>query len=230
MEKGLVLVVEDDPDIVEILEAYLARDGYRTVHANDGETGLAHVATLSPDLALLDIRLPRLDGLDLLTRIRRETDTAVILVTALAEDIDRLSGLRLGADDYIVKPFNPHEVVARVNAVLRRKRPAAEAAVLRYDSLEVDVRAYSAAVVTSEMRARLTLTLSEFRLLAHMVRRPAHTFTRGDLIDACLPDSDALERTVDTHIAHLRRKLEAAGARDYLTTVRGVGYRLAPAR
>lgn len=122
MDKGLILIVEDDPDIIQILDAYLVREGYRTVRASDGETALTHFSMLRPDLVLLDIRLPKFDGIEVLNRIRRERETPVIMVTSLAEDMDKLTGLRLGADDYIVKPFNPHELIARVNAVLKRTR------------------------------------------------------------------------------------------------------------
>ena len=120
MENYLVLIVEDEPAISRLLEAYLSREGFRTVLASDGETALQQHAYLKPDLVLLDIRIPKLDGLAVLARLRHTSSTPVIMVTALADDLDRLSGLHLGADDYVVKPFNPQEVVARVKAVLRR--------------------------------------------------------------------------------------------------------------
>lgn len=227
IDKGLILIVEDEPEIAQILDAYLVRDGFRTVRAGDGETALQHHQMLVPDLVLLDVRIPRLDGFEVLARIRREGNTPAILVTALAEDLDRLSGLRLGADDYVVKPFNPQEVVARVNAVLRRSRggAAAGSAILRHNNVEVDVDAYSAFVCANGGRRSLPLTLSEFRILAHMIRRPTHAFERAEILDACLPDSEALVRTVDTHIANLRRKLDDLGAPGHLNAVRGVGYR-----
>jgi two-component system response regulator AdeR len=152
------------------------------------------------------------------------------MVTALAEDLDRLTGLRLGADDYVVKPFNPQEVVARVNAVLRRTRNGAGATVLRFENVEVDLDAHVAFVEKSGRRHSVPLTLSEFRILAHMIRRPTHAFDRADILDACLPDSDALARTVDTHIANLRRKLEDLGASGLFSAVRGVGYRFVEPR
>jgi CheY-like chemotaxis protein len=120
VDNSLVLIVEDEPVIAQILEGYLSRDGFRTVRASDGETALQHHALLKPDIVLLDVRLPKLDGFGVLGRLRQAGSTPVIMVTAVADDIDRLSGLRLGADDYVVKPFNPQEVVARVRAVLRR--------------------------------------------------------------------------------------------------------------
>lgn len=228
LDKGLILIVEDEPAIVGILEAYLTRDGFRTVSASDGEIALRHHAMLSPDLVLLDVRMPKYDGFEVLARLRRESNIPVIMVSALAEDIDRLSGLRLGADDYIIKPFNPQEVVARVNAVLRRTRNHAGSSTLRYENILVDFDAHAAFIDTEAERQLLPLTLSEFRILAHMIRRPTHAFPRNDLLDACLPQSDALVRTIDTHIANLRRKIEVAGGPSGLfPAVRGIGYRLA---
>ncbi|QWK81356.1 response regulator [Ochrobactrum sp. BTU1] len=225
MENSLILIVEDEPDIARILSAYLESEGFRTVRAADGETALQHHSLLSPDLVLLDVRLPKLDGFAVLGRLRQSDNTPVIMITALAEDLDRLSGLRLGADDYILKPFNPQEVVARVKAVLRRTNAVHQEAVRRFGALEVDFKSYSAFVYHDESRTALQLTLSEFRILAYMIRRPTHAFERGDILDACLPESDALARTVDTHISNLRRKLEDLGQAGFFTAVRGIGYR-----
>lgn len=225
MENSLVLIVEDEPEIAQILAAYLQREGYRTVRAADGETALQHHALLSPDLVLLDVGLPRLDGFSVLTRLRQTDNTPIIMITALAEDIDRLSGLRLGADDYVVKPFNPQEVVARVKAVLRRTHGAQQETIRRFGDFEVDFKAYSVFVNQDGKRLALQLTLSEFRILAYMIRRPTHAFERADILDACLPESEALARTVDTHISNLRRKLEEIGQTGFFSTVRGIGYR-----
>ncbi|MFE0016142.1 response regulator [Mesorhizobium sp. NPDC059054] len=227
MDKGLILIVEDEPRIAEILEAYLAREGFRTVTAANGELALSHHAMLSPDLVLLDVRIPRLDGFEVLARIRQEATTPVIMVTALAEDIDRLSGLRLGADDYVVKPFNPQEVVARVNAVLRRSRAAGASRTLRFAPVEVDLDAHAVFIDAGTSRQPLALTLSEFRIVAYMIRRPTHAFGRADILDACLPENDALAKTVDTHVANLRRKFENAGVPGLFQAVRGIGYRFA---
>jgi two-component system response regulator AdeR len=152
------------------------------------------------------------------------------MITALAEDLDRLSGLRLGADDYIVKPFNPQEVVARVKAVLRRSRGEMDQTTRRFGNFEVDFKAYTAFVHQQEGRVALQLTLSEFRILAYMIRRPTHAFERADLLDACLPESEALARTVDTHISNLRRKVEDLGQFGFFCAVRGVGYRFCEPR
>lgn len=227
MGSTLVLIVEDELAIAKILEAYLERDGFRTVQASDGQTALQHHAILKPDLVLLDAGIPKLDGFAVLARLRQTSQTPVIMVTARADDIDRLSGLHLGADDYIVKPFNPQEVVARVRAVLRRSHGGQTDTVLRHRALEIDLDSYTAFVTREEERHALPLTLSEFRILAHMARRPGQVFSRAELLDACLPESDALERTVDTHVSNLRRKFEASGESDWFPAVRGVGYRLA---
>lgn len=231
LDKGLILIVEDEPAIAGILEAYLIRDGFRTVTASDGEIALRHNSMLSPDLILLDVKMPRHDGFEVLARVRRDSNTPVIMISALAEELDRLSGLRLGADDYVIKPFNPQEVVARVNAVLRRTRNNAANVAIRYENILVDFDAHAAFTDTGDERQLLSLTLSEFRILAHMIRRPTHAFPRNDLLDACLPQSDALVRTIDTHIANLRRKIEASGGPSGLfPAVRGIGYRLAEPR
>jgi two-component system response regulator AdeR len=225
VENSLVLIVEDEPEIAQILAAYLQREGYRTVRAADGETALQHHGLLSPDLVLLDVGLPKLDGFSVLTRLRQTDNTPIIMITALAEDIDRLSGLRLGADDYVVKPFSPQEVVARVKAVLRRTHGGQQETIRRFGDFEVDFKAYSVFVNQDGKRLALQLTLSEFRILAYMIRRPTHAFERADILDACLPESDALARTVDTHISNLRRKLEEIGQTGFFSTVRGIGYR-----
>jgi two-component system response regulator AdeR len=227
MNNALVLVVEDDPDIGRVLEAYLAREGLRTVRAVDGEIALQHHLSLRPDLILLDANLPKLDGFSVLAEVRRRGDTPVVFVTALAEDVDKLSALRSGADDYVVKPFNPVEVVARVKAVLKRSMGSTDRRVLRIAPLELDLNAYTVRVTSDDGAARsLSITLSEFRLLAQMMQSPARVFSRAELIDACLPDSDALERTIDSHISNLRKKLQSAGVEGFVCGVRGVGYRL----
>ncbi|WP_374659268.1 response regulator [Phenylobacterium sp.] len=226
MDNALILIIEDEPEIAEILDAYLGRDGFRTVRAADGLTGLQHHRMLRPDLVVLDVKLPKADGFEVLAEIRRRGDTPVIMATALAEDLDKLSALRIGADDYVVKPFNPLELVARARAVLRRSQGRADAQLLRLGPLEIDPQAYAASVVFEHETKPLDLTLTEFRLLEHMARAPRKVFSRAELLDACLPDGDALERTVDSHVSNLRRKLEAAGAPDLLEGVRGVGYRL----
>jgi two-component system, OmpR family, response regulator AdeR len=156
-----------------------------------------------------------------LAQLRQQEDTPVIVISALDEEIDKLTALRIGADDYVVKPFNPNEVMARISAVLRRTAGSGPK-VVRIGTLVLDSAAHSVATPSG----RLSLTPSEYRLLEHLIRRSGRVQSRSELIDACLPDADALDRTVDSHIAHLRRKLAAAGAGVVLSTVRGAGYRL----
>jgi len=223
---ALVLIAEDDDEISAILDAYLVREGFRTVQARDGRTALDLHLALKPDLVLLDITMPRIDGWEVLAELRRRGNTPTIMITALDKDIDRLQGLRIGADDYVVKPFNPIEVVARCKAVLRRSGLATAAGILRVGDLAIDLDAYQAKVGIDAEAIRLALTLTEFRILAHMARSPMKVFTRSELLDACLPGSDALDRTVDSHVSKLRRKLEQAGAIGLLPGVRGIGYRL----
>lgn len=227
MENALILIVEDEPEIVDILERYFEREGFRSVSASDGDTGLRHHQQLKPDLVILDIKLPRLSGYEVLAAIRARADTPVIMLTALAEDLDKLQALRIGADDYVIKPFNPLEVVARTRAVLRRVNGNAGERVLRVGSLTVDPTAHTASIESGSQIKVLDLTPTEFRILAHMARSPNRAFERSELVDACLPEGEAMERTVDSHVSKLRRKLAAAGADGLLSGVRGVGYRLA---
>jgi two-component system, OmpR family, response regulator AdeR len=220
---NVVLIVEDELEIVEVLEAYLRRDGFKTERAIDGERALEMYRIVKPDLVLLDIMLPKRDGFDVLKRLRSLGQTPVIMLTARADDIDKLLGLEFGADDYVVKPFSPREVVARVKAVLRRAHSSSEEAeVLRVGVLELDVRG----VLVKCNDTRLELTPTEFRLLETLMRLPGRAFSRDELLERALPDSDALERVVDAHMKNLRRKLEDLGAGVQLETVRGIGYRL----
>lgn len=229
MFSSLILLVEDDAEIALLLDRYLQRGGYRTVRAANGLTALTHQRMLRPDLILLDVGLGDMDGFDVLAKIRTESNVPVIFVSAMDDDTDKLLGLRLGADDYVTKPFNPQEVVARVGAVLKRTKGFAPEAVLRHDEIEVRLDSHTAVLLQDGTETSLTLTVTEFRLLACLVRFPFRTFDRASLMDASMPDSDALDRTVDTHIANLRRKLTENGQVGYITTVRGVGYRFARA-
>lgn len=223
----LVLIAEDDAEIAGILEAYFTREGFRTVHARDGQVALDLHRSLKPDIVLADITMPRLDGWELLAEIQRRGRTPVIMITALDEDVDRLQGLRIGADDYIVKPFNPIEVVARAKAVLRRAGLAQAGAMIRAGNLTIDLDSYQATIEKDGVTIALPLTLTEFRLLTHLARTPTKAFSRSELVDACLPGSDALDRTIDSHLSKLRKKLEQAGGEDMLLSIRGIGYRLA---
>ncbi|MEN5300149.1 response regulator [Brucella sp. TWI559] len=226
MNNALILIVEDEPEIAEIIETYLSREGFRVVTAGDGTVGLGHHLRLRPDLVVLDIKLPGQDGYEVLAAIRRRGNTPVIMVTALAEDLDKLQALRIGADDYVVKPFNPLEVVARVKAVLRRSMGVPTERLLRVGPVTVDLQAYRVTVERDTGPLTLELTKTEFRILSHMAASLGKVFERSELVDACLPEGEALDRTVDSHVSNLRRKLAAVGADGLLTGVRGVGYRL----
>lgn len=227
--QALVLIAEDEQEIAEILSAYLARAGLRTVHAADGRQALELHLSLKPDIVLLDVQMPRVDGWKVLAQIRSRGDTPVIMLTALDQDIDKLMGLRIGADDYVVKPFNVAEVVARTQAVLRRSLSRGsrdERRVLRAEPFEIDLDHHAATVQVGQRRHSLTLTLTEFKLLTQLARAPKRVFSRAELLVNCLPESDAAERTVDSHISKLRKKLEELGVEGLPVGVRGVGYKL----
>lgn len=227
MNNRRVLVIEDDADAADVLEAYLLREGYAVQIAPNGLSGLEHVDRWKPDLILLDIMLPGMNGIEVLAAVRRRGDTPVIMITAMADTPDRISALRYGADDYVVKPYHPGEVVARVQAVLRRSRaPFAEDEVLRWQALEVNTAAMTALVAQPNKRpTRVELTPTEFSLLVTLMRAPVRALSRQYLIETCIPDSEALERVIDTHVYNLRKKLESAGLSEILLNVRGVGYR-----
>lgn len=223
-----VLVVDDDPNVVELARLYLERDGYRVLTALDGAEGLASAREYRPDLVVLDVMLPRLNGLDVCRALRKESQVAIIMLTARVEEEDRLAGLELGADDYITKPFSPRELAARVRTVLRRSVPedtAAGPATLSAGPVKLDLSSRRARVNGDEVR----LTPTEFRLLALLLRQPERTFTRDEIIDRVLDDDyEGFDRTVDAHVSSLRRKLSAAdaGAARLIQTVYGSGYRL----
>ena len=225
---ALVLIAEDEPEIAEILQAYLKRAGLRTIHAEDGRKALDMHLSMKPDLVLLDVKMPKLDGWQVLSEVRHRGETPVIMLTAMDQDIDKLMGLRFGADDYVVKPFNPAEVVARAQAVLRRTMAHAghQQPVLRVPPFEIDLEQHEAFVEVGGDSRSLALTLTEFRLLAHLARAPKKVFTRAELLAACLPEGEALERTVDSHISKLRKKLEDVDVKGMPVGIRGVGYRL----
>ena len=222
-----VLIIEDDADAAGVLEAYLRRENYDVAVTVDGLAGLDMAQRWKPDLILLDVMLPGLNGTEVLASLRRKSDVPVIMVTAMGDMPDRIGALRYGADDYVVKPYHPGEVVARVQAVLRRSRKAeTQEDILRWQGLEVDVAAIVAAVSNpGESVHVLDLTPTEFSLLATLMRAPVRPFSRQYLLERCLPESEALERVVDTHIYNLRKKLEGAGVSGELVNVRGVGYR-----
>ena len=228
MVSRTVLVADDNEKIVEVLAAYLRHEGYEVVTATDGEQALAHAEERRPDIAVLDIMMPGIDGLELTKRFQRQWDLPVILVTARTEEIDRLIGLEVGADDYIAKPFSPREVVARVKAVLRRVERSSrttEAAPIEIGALRLDPDARAVTVDG----APVDLTRTEFDLLATMAAHPGRVYSRLHLLELVSGDAfEGYERTVDAHIKNIRRKLgDDPREPRYVHTVYGVGYKVA---
>ncbi|MEB3792422.1 efflux system response regulator transcription factor AdeR [Acinetobacter sp. IK40] len=223
-----ILVVEDEYDIGDIIEHYLKREGMHVLRAMNGKQAIEIHASQPIDLILLDIKLPELNGWEVLSKIRQKAQTPVIMLTALDQDIDKVMALRIGADDFVVKPFNPNEVVARVQAVLRRaqQNQQAQNRNLLYKNIEIHSDLHSVYIRQQDKKIMLNLTLTEYKILLLMIDQPYKVFTRGELMNHCLPDSDALERTVDSHVSKLRKKLEEQGLQNMLINVRGVGYRL----
>ena len=220
---ALVLVADDDAHIVELVAMYLQRSGYRVEPAYDGSEALRKARELKPDLLVLDIMMPGEDGLQVCRALSRPGGVLIILLTARTSDVDKIAGLRLGADDYVTKPFNPHELVARVDAVLRRtgdREAASNADLNRIGALIID-----SAARTAEMNGRrLMLTPKEFDLLATMAGFPGVVLDRDQLLDLVWGTSFYAARTVDVHVARLREKIKGAGVR--IETVWGTGYRL----
>lgn len=229
MADALILIVEDEHEISEILSSYLKRSGFRTAVADNGLQAIELHKQLRPDLVLLDIRMPIIDGWTVLAEIRHVSATPVIMLTAFDQDIDILTGLRVGADDYIIKPFNPAVVVARVTTVLRRAQVSAittNKSLLQVGSVQINLDTYEVKIQQNDLTHAVDLTLTEFRILSVMAHAPKKVFSRDELLESCLPEGDTLERTVDSHVSKLRKKLEINGAQDMIQSVRGVGYRL----
>jgi DNA-binding response OmpR family regulator len=225
-----VLIVDDEPAIVDVLATYLRDENFDVHSACDGEEALARFSELRPDIVLLDLKLPKLSGIDVYREIRRESDTPVIMITSRSDEVDRIVGLELGADDYIAKPFSPREVVARVKSVLRRVAHAAAAPPVkpqRFGDIELDRQGHEA----RRAGAVLKLTPMEFRILDTLASHPGRTFTRAQLLDAVSTDDpDVYDRTLDRHIANLRHKVEAdVGHPRHIVTVFGVGYKFVEA-
>lgn len=220
-----ILVVEDDPKTADLVRRYLERERYRVQIEDDGEAAIEAALNSEPDLIVLDIMLPGVDGIDVCRAVRDRSEVPIIMVTARGTEADTLLGLSSGADDYITKPFRPRELVARVQAVLRRTtaRRAATDQLLRIDDLEVDTRAHEARVDG----VAVSLTPRELRLLETLVRAPGRAFSRAELMQEAFGyEYDGLDRTIDAHIANLRRKLEPDSSHyRYIQTVHGVGYR-----
>jgi len=220
-----VLVVDDEPMIVQLVRDYLDRAGLTVSVARDGPEALMRARQDRPDLIVLDLGLPGLDGLEVTRRLRRESGVPIIMLTARDDETDKIVGLELGADDYVTKPFSPRELTARVRAVLRRHARDAEADVIRVGDLVLDVPRLRADVAGRVV----PLTATEFQLLATLARQPGRVFTRSQLLDAIHGVAfDSYERAIDAHVKNIRRKLEPdPRSPSHLLTVYGVGYRVA---
>jgi two-component system alkaline phosphatase synthesis response regulator PhoP len=214
-----ILIIDDEPKIVEICRDYLQAAGYEVVTAGDGPDGLALARRESPDLVVLDLMLPEMDGLDVCRALRRESDVPIIMLTARVEETDKLIGLELGADDYMTKPFSPRELVARVRTVLRRASGDPSSDIIRAAGISLDRTRYQAALPDRTV----TLTPSEFEIMASLMSQPGRIFTRAQLLSAAHGVAfQSYERAIDSHIRNLRHKL---GPAEYIVTVHGVGYK-----
>ena len=225
MDVRTILVVEDEMNIARLVRDYLEHAGFEVIVTGDGDSALASARGAKPDLMVLDLGLPGRDGLDVAREIRRTSNVPIVMLTARGDEADRVAGLELGADDYVVKPFSPRELVARVRALLRRSDAATDTGpeVLRVADVEVDVPRMRVSVGGRPV----DVTPTEFELLATLARQPGRVFTRGQLLDAIHGVSiESYERAIDAHVKNLRRKIEPGPGRPrYLLTVRGVGYR-----
>jgi len=221
-----ILVVDDEAALLTLVRYNLEKDGFEVGEAVDGEEAMLMIRERRPDLILLDWMLPRLSGIEVCRRVRRQADTQnipIIILSARGEESDRVRGLDCGADDYVVKPFSPSELVARVRAVLRRLRPAFEAETIEYGGIAMDLAEYR---VTRDGEA-IRLAPTEFRLLRHFMEHPGRVFSREQLLDAVWGREIYLEpRTVDVHVRRLRKSLNASGKNDIIRTVRATGYSL----
>jgi two-component system alkaline phosphatase synthesis response regulator PhoP len=222
-----ILVIDDEESILNIVEAYLKNDG-NTVHkARDGVQGLAAFRRFQPELVILDIMLPEMDGLEVLQQIRRESDVYVMMLTAKSEEFDRVMGLTVGADDYVTKPFSPRELAARVKAILRRGRNTTqnEPQILSFERLSIDMQRHE----VQRDSKQIEFTALEFKLLSMLATNPQMVLTRQQLLERVWGyDFYGEERVVDVHIGHVRQKLEVDPANpEFILTVRGVGYKFA---
>ncbi|MEW6724923.1 MAG: response regulator transcription factor [Bacillota bacterium] len=223
-----ILVVDDESRIRQMLCSYLQKEGYESLEAGDGKAALELARRHRPDLIILDLMLPEMDGYEVCRRLRAEGSIPVIMLTARSDEVDKLLGLELGADDYVTKPFSPRELVARAKAVLRRTQRAEEAGeqIITSGSLVINLDLFSVSLDGRE----IALTPTEFKILALMARHPGRVFSRLQLMEAALGESyEGYERSIDTHVSNLRRKLESEPARpQYINTVYGLGYRFTP--
>ncbi len=224
MSRSTVLLIDDEKDLIALVRYNLEKEGWEVVAARDGEEGLALARKIAPQMIVLDVMMPGLDGLEVCRRLRADAKTAripIIMLTARAAESDRVVGLELGADDYVTKPFSPRELIARIKAVQRRTSPpAAPGEVKKRGDLVIDAERHEVAYKGKP----LALTATEFRILEFLAARPGHVFSRSDIIDGALGrDVAVVDRTVDVHVTAIRKKLGKGG--DLIETVRGFGYK-----
>ncbi len=218
----LILVVDDEPKVARLARDYLEKHGYRVLTAGDGQSALTIARREKPDLIVLDLMLPNIDGREVCRILRRESDVPIIMLTALAEEVDQITGLEIGADDYIAKPFSPRALVARVRAMLRRTRGDIKTpSIIRVGALEIDSEKHT---VTYNNKP-IQLTPNEFKLLTLLASRPGQTLTREQLLEDLHGAASVIDRSVDSHIKNLRKKLETASGESMIETVYGIGYR-----
>jgi DNA-binding response OmpR family regulator len=218
----LILVVDDEPKVVRLARDYLEKSGFRVLTAADGQSALTSARREKPDLIIIDLMLPVIDGREVCRILRRDSDVPIIMLTALSEEIDQVTGLEIGADDYITKPFSPRALVARVRALLRRTQGEVRAPnVIRSGRLEIDSQKYAVTYNGTPLK----LTPNEFKILQILASRPGQTITREQLLDDLHGSASSIDRSVDSHIKNLRRKLETASGESWIETVYGIGYR-----
>ena len=218
----LILVVDDEPKVVRLARDYLEKNGFRVQTAGDGQSALAVARREKPDLVILDLMLPQIDGREVCRILRRESDIPIIMLTALSEEIDQVTGLEIGADDYITKPFSPRALVARVRALLRRTHRENKApSIIRAGGLEIDTEKHSVTFNGGSIK----FTPNEFKLLYILASRPGQTLTREQLLDDLHGAASSIDRSVDSHIKNLRKKLEIASGESMIETIYGIGYR-----
>ncbi|NJN98631.1 MAG: response regulator transcription factor [Anaerolineales bacterium] len=224
----VILVVEDEISIRNVIRTYLESENFRVVCAGDGSEALTLARELAPDLIILDLMLPGIDGMEVTARLRQESDVYILILTARTEEIDRVAGLRIGADDYLTKPFSPRELVARVQAILRRRRSTEPATnTLRFEHLSIDPDRHE--VWTAEQLLEMTTT--EFKVLLELARHAGRVLTREQLIDLVWGmDFYGTDRVVDVYVGQVRRKLEQATGESVIQSVRGVGYKFVDVR
>ncbi|EAY3717193.1 response regulator transcription factor [Salmonella enterica] len=225
----IVLLAEDDSGIAAIVVAYLEREGFEVLHVLDGDAAVKKAQQFIPDFVILDIKMPKKDGWQVLAEIREFSNMPVMMLTALDTDIDKVLALKTGADDYLVKPFSPAELAARVHVILRRinfHSQTEDLKVFRSQHLAINLATHQVWMDDGRTDISKLVTYTEFKILLHLMRCPNRVFTRNELIEACFVGSDVNERTVDSHISKLRKKLEAIGIDHVPEGIRGVGYRL----